>query len=38
MGNISVIFPFHGFIAGTILFLLRLVSSALYLFLNRSDA
>lgn len=38
MGNISVIFPFCGFIAGTILSLLWLVSSALYVFLNRSDA
>lgn len=38
MGNISMIFPFSGFIAGTILFLLQLVSSTLYLFLNRSDA
>lgn len=38
MGNISMIFSFCGFTAGTILFLLRLVSSTLYLFLNRSDA
>lgn len=37
-GNISVIFPFHGFIAGTVLFLLWFVSSTLCLFLNRSDA
>lgn len=38
MGNISMIFPFCGFTAGTILFLLCLVSSTFYLFLNRSDA
>lgn len=38
MGNISMIFPFRGFTAGTILFLLRLVSSTLCLLLNRSDA
>lgn len=38
MGNISMIFPFCGFIAGAVLFLLRLVSSTLYLFLNSSDA
>lgn len=37
MGNISMIFPFCGFTAGTILFLLRPVSSTLCLFLNRSD-
>lgn len=36
--NNSVIFPFRGFIAGTILFLLRLMNSTLCLFLNRSDA
>lgn len=38
MDNNSVTFLFHGFIAGTILFLLWLVSDTLYLFLNRSDA
>lgn len=38
MGNISIIFPFCGFTAGTILFLLWFVSSTLYLLLNRSDA